>query len=224
MSDRFTGNLKAINTTQETLGVTIVSQLSAYGVGVISYSVNRQGGSLYSFDLTVTPLFNQTSSSVYNTVSNVIESIDSNAFIQQVNGTTASFPTQTSTNQNPTGSGFVSYVVKAGDTLTKIANAFRTSVQSIATLNKITNINNISVGKVLIIDSGNNSTTPVVNATQAQQVIKQNQQTTGQNTPVINPSTPNDNWLEDTAKYFGISVSVLAIGAFALILITSKRK
>ena len=43
------------------------------------------------------------------------------------------------------------YVVKPGDTLTVIAIRFGTTVAAIASANNITNINNISVGQVLII-------------------------------------------------------------------------
>ncbi|HLO16870.1 MAG TPA: LysM domain-containing protein, partial [Anaerolineales bacterium] len=43
------------------------------------------------------------------------------------------------------------YTVKAGDTLTAIAIRFATTVAAIASANNIANINNISVGQVLII-------------------------------------------------------------------------
>jgi LysM repeat protein len=43
------------------------------------------------------------------------------------------------------------YTVKAGDTLTAIAIKFGATVPQIASANDITNVNNISVGQVLII-------------------------------------------------------------------------
>ncbi len=43
------------------------------------------------------------------------------------------------------------YTVKSGDTLTAIAIKFGTTVAEIASLNNITNINNIKVGQVLVI-------------------------------------------------------------------------
>jgi LysM repeat protein len=43
------------------------------------------------------------------------------------------------------------YIVKAGDTLTSIAIKHGTTVAAIASLNNITNINNISVGQLLYI-------------------------------------------------------------------------
>lgn len=45
----------------------------------------------------------------------------------------------------------VKYTVKAGDTLYSIAKKYNTTVSAIATANKITNVNSISVGQVLII-------------------------------------------------------------------------
>jgi LysM repeat protein len=41
--------------------------------------------------------------------------------------------------------------VKAGDTLTALAIKYGTTVAAIASANNITNINNISVGQVLVI-------------------------------------------------------------------------
>jgi lysozyme len=49
------------------------------------------------------------------------------------------------------GSGLRTYTVKPGDTLTGIAIKFGTTVAAIASANNITNINNISVGQVLVI-------------------------------------------------------------------------
>ncbi|MFC4712807.1 LysM peptidoglycan-binding domain-containing protein [Planococcus dechangensis] len=45
----------------------------------------------------------------------------------------------------------IKYTVKAGDTLYSIARTYNTTVTAIATANKITNVNSISVGQVLII-------------------------------------------------------------------------
>ena len=55
--------------------------------------------------------------------------------------------------ENGGGSGSTArtYTVKAGDTLTAIAVRFGTTVAAIASANNITNINNISVGQVLVI-------------------------------------------------------------------------
>lgn len=49
-----------------------------------------------------------------------------------------------------------SYTVQSGDTLSAIANKYQTTVEQVASENKISNINLISVGQVLNI---NNSTT-----------------------------------------------------------------
>lgn len=48
-------------------------------------------------------------------------------------------------------SGKRTYIVKAGDTLTSIAIKHGTTVAAIASLNNITNINNISIGQLLYI-------------------------------------------------------------------------
>jgi lysozyme len=55
--------------------------------------------------------------------------------------------------ENGSGSGSAprTYTVKAGDTLSAIAVKYGTTVAAIASANDITNINNISVGQVLII-------------------------------------------------------------------------
>jgi LysM repeat protein len=49
----------------------------------------------------------------------------------------------------PTGQR--THAVKPGDTLTSIAIKYSTTVAAIASLNNITNINNISVGQLLFI-------------------------------------------------------------------------
>jgi lysozyme len=49
------------------------------------------------------------------------------------------------------GATFRTYTVKTGDTLTSVAIKYATTVAAIASANKITNINNISVGQVLVI-------------------------------------------------------------------------
>jgi LysM repeat protein len=43
------------------------------------------------------------------------------------------------------------HAIKPGDTLTSIAIKYGTTVAAIASLNNITNINNISVGQLLFI-------------------------------------------------------------------------
>ncbi|MBT2583103.1 LysM peptidoglycan-binding domain-containing protein [Planococcus sp. ISL-109] len=55
------------------------------------------------------------------------------------------------TTQTPPPVTTVKYTVKAGDTLYSIARTYNTTVSAIATANKITNVNLISVGQVLII-------------------------------------------------------------------------
>lgn len=52
------------------------------------------------------------------------------------------------------------YVVKSGDTLWAIANRYGVTIQSIATANKITNVNLIYVGQILTIPTGSTTPTP----------------------------------------------------------------
>ena len=52
----------------------------------------------------------------------------------------------------PTVASAQSYTVKSGDTLSAIAKSYQTSVESLASKNKISNVNLISVGQVLEID------------------------------------------------------------------------
>jgi len=53
--------------------------------------------------------------------------------------------------EDQNGSRSKTYTVKSGDSLTSIAIKYATTVAAIASANNITNINNISVGQVLII-------------------------------------------------------------------------
>lgn len=52
----------------------------------------------------------------------------------------------------------VEYVVKGGDTLSKIARMYNTSVQELARFNNIQNVNIINVGQVIKIPTSNNTT------------------------------------------------------------------
>lgn len=54
-----------------------------------------------------------------------------------------------------------SYTVKSGDTLSKIAESFGTTVKNIALANKISNVNFIKTGQVLEISGGTTSTSAV---------------------------------------------------------------
>lgn len=60
----------------------------------------------------------------------------------------------------PANTGGVVYVVKAGDTLARIAAAYRTTVQAIAQANGIANVNRIYVGQRLTIPGATAATPP----------------------------------------------------------------
>lgn len=49
------------------------------------------------------------------------------------------------------------YKVKKGDTLSKIAEKYGTTVTRLASINQIANVNKISVGQVLVLPSGSNT-------------------------------------------------------------------
>ncbi|WP_462399484.1 LysM peptidoglycan-binding domain-containing protein [Lacticaseibacillus pantheris] len=68
--------------------------------------------------------------------------------------------TTTATNTNSTSStNGQNYTVKAGDTLSAIASKFGTTVNTIATLNGISNVNLIHVGQDLVISRGTTTST-----------------------------------------------------------------
>lgn len=116
-----------------------------------------------------------------------------------------------------TGNG---YTVKSGDTLSKIAAQFKTTVAAIATLNNIANVNLIRVGQVLRIPSSA-SNTPVIKTP----VITGATNTSGGiNTNVKNVVTQPqaEKWYESLAKTLGLSVSVLAIVGVATAIIITK--
>ncbi len=76
-------------------------------------------------------------------------------------------------NSNVSGTGY--YTVQSGDTLSGIANRFSTSVNTLAHLNDIQNVNRIYVGQHLLVRQASSNTTtttsrpsaPVTNNTQA---------------------------------------------------------
>lgn len=78
------------------------------------------------------------------------------AAIDKLAGVTTTTPTP----PTPPPTTSVSYTVRSGDTLAKIASLYKTTVQAIATANKITDVNSIRVGQVLTIPTGTTTTTP----------------------------------------------------------------
>lgn len=70
-------------------------------------------------------------------------------------------PTPTPTATPPPTTGNTTYIVRAGDTLGKIAIQFGTSIQALMTANNLGNPNLIYVGQVLIISGGSSTNPPV---------------------------------------------------------------
>ncbi len=57
-----------------------------------------------------------------------------------------------------------SYTVKSGDTLSKIASTYNTTVEQLASLNSISNVNFITVGQILELDSTASTTETTTSA------------------------------------------------------------
>jgi hypothetical protein len=143
-------------------------------------------------------------------------------------------PTNSPINTNNSNDNI--WIVERGDTLTKIAFATANTVANLINWNVSrypslrTNPNNINIGWQLIVKNSNSTTNtiPVVTGNQAQTVINQNQQTTGQNLPVVNPTNNNNNNsgfdLNGFAAKLGVSVSVLAVGAVVILVLATKKK
>jgi hypothetical protein len=142
-------------------------------------------------------------------------------------------PTNSPINTNNSNDNI--WIVERGDTLTKIAFATANTVANLINWNVSrypslrTNPNNINIGWQLIVKNSNSTTNtiPVVTGNQAQTVINQNQQTTGQNLPVVNPTNNNNNSgfdLNGFAAKLGVSVSVLAVGAVVILVLATKKK
>jgi LysM repeat protein len=136
---------------------------------------------------------------------------------------TGVFGTTAPTTQ-PTASG-TTYTVKSGDTLTKIAIKFGTTVQALAALNSISNVNVLKVGQVLRITAGavNTGTTNTTNTP----VIIPNTNPTY--TPVIYPANnpqpqANQNWLDPFYKDKKLtSLGVAGLILVAGLVIVSKK-
>ena len=71
-------------------------------------------------------------------------------------------PTPTPTSTPPPTTGSTTYVVRAGDTLGKIAIQFGTSIQALMSANNLSNPNLIYVGQVLVIPGGGGGYIPPV--------------------------------------------------------------
>ncbi|MGM0897891.1 MAG: LysM peptidoglycan-binding domain-containing protein [Bacillota bacterium] len=117
--------------------VTVSELLKLPPTGATTYTV-KAGDTLYSiakkYNVTVAALAKANNITNYNLIRV--------GQVLVIPGTTPPPPPPATT---------VKYTVKAGDTLYSIASKYNTTVSAIATANKITNVNLISVGQVLII-------------------------------------------------------------------------
>lgn len=117
--------------------VTVSELLKLPPTGGVTYTV-KAGDTLYSiarkYNVTVAALAKANNITNYNLIRV--------GQVLVIPGTTAPTPPPATT---------VKYTVKAGDTLYSIASKYNTTVAAIASANKITNTNLISVGQVLII-------------------------------------------------------------------------
>jgi LysM repeat protein len=128
------------------------------------------------------------------------------------------------------------YTVKRGDTLGKIAAAYGTTWQALASLNGISNPNLIRVGQVLKIGKKPAVVTPVgpVKSTTLGPPPpltdkQKNDKSTGpppRGTPPRGTPAPPENpsSIEKFAKSLGLTTSALAIGGVVIAIILSKKK
>lgn len=135
--------------------------------------------------------------------------------------------TNTNTNTN-TNNNVGTYTVKSGDTLSKIATRYNTTWQALARLNNLTGnqVNQLRVGQVLKISGTSSANIPIVNTTQVNQVLNQNQQNTGNQTPYIAPvdNSKKPSQIEDFATRLGVSVGMLATVGLVLLVVITKKK
>jgi LysM repeat protein len=127
------------------------------------------------------------------------------------------------------GTTGTTYTVKSGDTLSKIAAKFKTTVAALAALNGIQNVNVIRVGQVLKISGGGSS---VQTQTQPQGQTQPAQNQMPNTLPATNPQPQpqpqpqSANWYDafyNNAGLTGIGIAGLILVG-GIILIESKKK
>ena len=144
--------LKDINNlTSNTLSVgqiiKIPTSTSSTETNYNNYTVTR-GDSLYSI------------ATRFNTTVDAIKDLNNLTSNNLSIGQVLKIPSTTGSNQEE--ENYSTYTVSSGDSLYKIASLYQTSVNAIKDLNNLTS-NNLSIGQVLKIPSGNTSSTPTPN-------------------------------------------------------------
>lgn len=104
---------------------------------------------------------NQISNANLLRIGQVLKIAGANATTDQNNAKTSNAKITTSKVSTST----VTYTVKSGDTLSKIASSNKMTIAQLASLNKITNVNMIHVGQVLKVTKTTSSTQPTTSNT-----------------------------------------------------------
>lgn len=134
------------------------SSLAIYPLWVANYGVSEPGGN-DKWDFWVGWQYTST-----GRVSGISGNVDRNRFTDGVllsNTSPIPTPETPTTPETPESSGTIIYTVKSGDTLSGIARAYRTTVNSIISLNpRITNPDLIYPGQQITIRTNFSNTTP----------------------------------------------------------------
>lgn len=230
---RYGGNgvaLAATNDSATNVGVVkanLISLLVASGLGVTDVAVTPQSYQTLvvtivdtSFHFTVTPLLpnivneNQVRSIVDRVLNRVFRGSYDFTLISATKGTTA----------QPTQNGST-YIVVRGDTLSSIARRYNTTWQELARINNLTGnaINLLRIGQSLRITrtAQTQPTAPVIDLPTVQAVVRNNQETSGQNAPKTRSSL--DDFLDDFTQKLGISVTTLSVLAFVVFIVVTKK-
>lgn len=132
----------------------------------------------------------------------------------------------TASASTPTATGVANgvYTAQSGDTLSKIAAKFNTTVAALAALNGITNINQISVGQKLKV-SGKATTAPIDTITD---IIATGGTAPSNNAGVPPPAPTGQNWFDKTfftgaGTLSAAGIAVLVVGA-AVVVMKSRDK
>jgi len=222
-SSTVTANLKA-NLYRQLLEVSYA--IATFQSGSVYYSVNI--GVISNLDtVEVTRKVNLAIAQTFGGVSNVI--LDSVRPIGTVAGINVNqnpnTPVNSTNNSNSAANAnnqVPYYVVKAGDTLAKIARQFNTTVSELARLNNIANVNLISVGQVIRVraNAANTSTPTNTNTnTTTKPVITGASNGTITTTTTEVPKPNHKGFWSSLSESLGVAPYVIGISAVAIGLI-----
>lgn len=119
-------------------------------------------------------------------------------------------PANTNQAVSNNGSAAVTYTVKSGDTLSAIAKRYDTTVNTIASLSRLSNPNLIYVGQVLTIKGGNAAQSVTHKQTNSQSSQSSTANASRQATSVATYTVKSGDTLSGIAAKFGTSYKTLA--------------